>query len=62
MTVWTKENLTIYREQMGWRELDDQLIEQVLAILNDAQDTLESLENVSWTEPDIRFSVADLSD
>lgn len=62
MTVWTKENLTIYREQMGWRELDDQLIEQVLAILNDAQDTLESLENVSWTEPDIRFSVADMSD
>ena len=62
MTAWTKENLKYYRMQMGWGEMDDQLIDQVLAILNDAQETLESLENVSWIEPDIRFSVAIASD
>ena len=62
MTAWTKENLNYYRMQMGWGEMDDQLIDQILAILNDAQETLESLENVSWIEPDIRFSVATASD
>ena len=58
MTNWTKETLTAHRAQMGWASLSDNQIDQVLAILNDAHETMESLEGVSWIEPDIRFSVA----
>ncbi len=58
MTNWTKEKLIAHREQMDWASLNDDQIDQVLAILNDAQKTMKSLEGVSWIEPDIRFSVA----
>ena len=58
MTNWTKEQLIAHREQMDWASLNDDQIDQVLAILNDAQKTMKSLEGVSWIEPDIRFSVA----
>ncbi len=58
MTNWTKEKLIAHREQMDWESLNDDQIDQVLAILNDAQKTMKSLEGVSWIEPDIRFSVA----
>ena len=58
MTNWTKEQLIAHREQMDWASLNDDQIDQVLAILNDAEKTMKSLEGVSWIEPDIRFSVA----
>ena len=58
MTNWTKEKLIAHREQMDWALLSDGQIDQVLAILNDAHETMKSLEGVSWIEPDIRFSVA----
>ncbi len=57
MTTWTKENLIQYRKQMEWDELNDEQLEQVLAILNGANDTLNSLDGVSWVEPDIGFRV-----
>lgn len=58
MNNWTKENLISYRKQRGWKPLSDDQIDQVLAILIEADSTHRSLEEVSWTEPDIRFSVA----
>ena len=58
MTNWTKERLIAHRKQMEWASLNDDQINQVLAILNDAHETMKSLEGVSWIEPDIRFSIA----
>ena len=58
MTNWTKEKLIAHREQMGWASLNDDQIDQVLTILNDAHETMKLLKGVSWIEPDIRFSVA----
>ena len=57
MTMWTKDNLVQYRKQMEWDELNDEQLEQVLAILNGAHKTLKSLDGVSWVEPDIGFRV-----
>ena len=57
MTIWTKDKLIAHREQMGWPALTDDINNQVLAILNDAHETLELLEGVSWVEPDILFSI-----
>ena len=57
MNEWTKENLIAYRNQNGWERLTDDQIDQVLTILNSADETLRSLEQVSWMEPSIRFSV-----
>ena len=57
MTTWTKENLVQFRKQMEWNELNDEQLDQVLAILNDAHDTLNSLDGFSWVEPDIEFRV-----
>ena len=58
MENWTKENLIAYRRLKGWEVLSDDQIDQVLAILVVADETDRSLDEVSWTEPDIRFSVA----
>lgn len=57
MTMWTKENLVQYRKQMEWDDLNDEQLDQVLAILNSAHNTLKSLDGVSWVEPDIGFRV-----
>ena len=57
MTMWTKENLVQYRKQMDWDELNDDQLDKVLVILNGAHDTLNSLDGVSWVEPDIGFRV-----
>lgn len=58
MENWTKENLIAYRRLKGWEVLSDDQIDQVLAILVVADETAQSLDEVSGTEPDIRFSVA----
>ena len=58
MENWTKENLIAYRRMKGWEVLSDDQTDQVLAILAVADETERSLDAVSWTEPDIRFSVA----
>ena len=58
MEKWTKEHLIVYRRLKGWEALSDDQIDQVLAILVVADETDQSLDEVSWTEPDIRFSVA----
>ncbi len=57
MAVWTRESLIQYRKQMEWDEVDDDLIDQILEILNSAHETLKSLDDVSWAEPDIGFRV-----
>ena len=62
MTHWTKENLIAYRMQRGWEDLSDEQIEQVLAILNAADETLTFLDDVSWTEPVVQFSVSNFWD
>lgn len=58
MANWTKENLIEYRMQKGWEPLSNDQIDKVLAILIEADETDRSLDDVSWAEPDIRFSVA----
>ena len=62
MKSWTKENLTAHRMQRGWEDLSDYQIDQVLAILNAADETLTSLDDVSWTEPVVQFSVKNCCD
>ncbi len=55
--MWTKDQLVQYRKLMEWDDLNDEQLDQVLAILNSAHTTLKSLDGVSWVEPDIGFSI-----
>ena len=57
MRTWTKEQLIMYRKQKGWEDLSDYQVERVLEILQLADETESFMNEVSWSEPDIRFSV-----
>lgn len=59
MTGWTKDQLIEHRQSMGWPPLSAQLLDRVLAILNETYESMDAIDGVSLLEPDIRFSVAE---
>ncbi|MDA3833852.1 MAG: hypothetical protein PF495_10675 [Spirochaetales bacterium] len=52
---WTKNNLNEHRERMGWPPLENNILKGVLRILNDTDEEMRAISNVSWIEPDMHF-------
>ena len=59
MPRWTRNQVIAHRQIMGWPELADDQVDQIVAILNEVLATLDDIDEVSWIEPEIRFQVAD---
>ena len=59
MPRWTRNQVIAHRHIMGWPDLADNQVDQIVAILNEVLATLDDIDEVSWIEPEIQFQVTD---